>query len=150
NSSDATDRPREYLAGGFSRVIVGELEATLLDLCRQWPCVVPGSIADAGCAAPREPIRDLDSLPLPAWDLVDIQPYREIWMAGRGYFSLNLVTSRGCPYRCNWCAKPLYGDTYRHYSPQRAAAELLRVRDLFGPDQIWFADDIFGLSAKWT
>src|SRR5262249_40664550 len=67
-----------------------------------------------------------------------------------GYFSLNLVSSRGCPYRCNWCAKPIYGDTYRSYTPDRFAREIENIKTRFAPDQLWFADDIFGLSARWT
>ena len=87
---------------------------------------------------------------MPAWDLLDIRAYRRAWMEAHGYFSLNLAASRGCPYRCNWCAKPVHGDAYRQYSPDRVAAEMECVRDLFAPDQIWFADDIFGLSGKWA
>ena len=85
---------------------------------------------------------------MPAWDLVDIEAYREAWMEAHGYFSLNLAASRGCPYRCNWCAKPVYGDAYRQHSPDRVAAEMECVQDLFAPDHIWFADDIFGLSGN--
>jgi radical SAM superfamily enzyme YgiQ (UPF0313 family) len=62
---------------------------------------------------PARPIvRDLDTLPDPAWDLVDVENYRRIWMARHGYFSMNIVTTRGCPYHCNWCAKPIYGQRY--------------------------------------
>jgi radical SAM superfamily enzyme YgiQ (UPF0313 family) len=141
NSADSTDRPHEYLAAGFSRVIRGELEAALLEICRRWPHPAAESV---------EPISNLDELPPPAWDLVDIDAYRQAWTAAHGYFSLNLVTSRGCPYRCNWCAKPMHGNRYRHYSPQRAATELLHLKQQFHPDQVWFADDIFALSAKWA
>ncbi len=140
NSSDATDHPREYLAAGFDRVIRGELEATLIETVRCWP--------KAPVAQPA--IANLDELPSPAWDLLDIEPYRRAWKDAHGYFSVNLVASRGCPYRCNWCAKPLYGDRYRHHSADRVAAEIERVRDLFHPDQLWFTDDIFGLSGAWT
>jgi anaerobic magnesium-protoporphyrin IX monomethyl ester cyclase len=140
NSSDSTDHPDAYLHAGFDRVIRGELEAALVETIRQWPV----------SATPRPAIADLDELPSPAWDLLDIAPYRRAWKEAHGYFSMNLVGSRGCPYRCNWCAKPLYGDNYRHYSADRLAAEMERVKDLFQPDQLWFADDIFGLSAKWT
>ncbi|HEY1758348.1 MAG TPA: radical SAM protein [Bryobacteraceae bacterium] len=140
NSSDATEHPNVYLEAGFSRVIRGELETTLVAAIQQWP---------AGAAA-QPAIADLDQLPSPAWDLLDIEPYRRAWTEAHGYFSMNLVGSRGCPYRCNWCAKPLYGDSYRHYSADRVAAEMERIKDQFHPDQLWFADDIFGLSAKWT
>jgi anaerobic magnesium-protoporphyrin IX monomethyl ester cyclase len=141
HSSDATDHIPAYLAAGFSRVISGELEPTLLDLCHRWPQAV---------TSPWMSVQNLDQLPSPAWDLVDIDRYRQAWIDAHGYFSLNLVSSRGCPYRCNWCAKPLFGDTYRHHSPQRVAAEMKCLRDRFHPDCVWFGDDIFGLSAQWT
>ena len=51
-------------------------------------------------------MRNLDVLPLPARDLIDMERYRSAWKKAHGFFSLNLVASRGCPYRCNWCAKP--------------------------------------------
>jgi len=140
NSSDATDHPDAYRQAGFSRVIRGELEATLVETVRRWPHP----------ATPQPAIADLDELPSPAWDLLDITPYRRAWNTAHGYFSMNLVGSRGCPYHCNWCAKPLYGDSYRHYSADRVAAEMESVKNVFQPDQLWFADDIFGLSAKWT
>ena len=145
NSSDSTNHPQAYLAAGFNRVILGELEGTLSELCRDWQSKPPQIEYD-----PARAIVDLDALPMPAWDLLDIEAYRRAWMDAHGYFSLNLAASRGCPYRCNWCAKPVHGDAYRQYSPDRVAAEMECVRDLFAPDQLWFADDIFGLSGKWT
>jgi anaerobic magnesium-protoporphyrin IX monomethyl ester cyclase len=145
NSSDASDHACAYLDAGFDSVIQGELERALSDVVRMHGLgqSLPGTIRGT-------PISDLDALPPPAWDLVDIAQYREAWVSAHGQFSLNLVASRGCPYRCNWCAKPIYGDAYRHYSPDRVAAEMETVKDLFAPDQLWFADDIFGLSARWT
>jgi anaerobic magnesium-protoporphyrin IX monomethyl ester cyclase len=140
NSSDATDQAGAYLQAGFDRVIQGELEMTLVETVRRWPQP----------PTPQPTIADLDELPSPAWDLLDIEPYRRAWNEAHGYFSMNLVGSRGCPYRCNWCAKPMYGDSYRYYSADRLAAEMECVKKLFHPDQLWFADDIFGLSSKWT
>jgi radical SAM superfamily enzyme YgiQ (UPF0313 family) len=144
NSSDATDNPGVYLSGGFDVVIQGELEDALVEICaagRPWP---RGTFRNPAL------ISDLDRLPLPTWDLIDLEPYRRAWKQAHGYFSMNLVSSRGCPYRCNWCAKPIYGSSYRYHSPDRVASEMERLKALCRPDQIWFADDIFGLSAKWT
>lgn len=146
NGSDASGCPAGYLAAGFDRVILGEVEETLAELCARWPEPVAGI---AG-GPPRAAIEDLDALPLPAWDLVDIGAYRRAWLEAHGYFSLNLVASRGCPFQCTWCAKPVHGDAYRTQSAARVASEIARVRDWFAPDAIWFADDIFGLSGRWT
>ena len=156
NSSDSTNNPRAYLAAGFDRVILGELEHTLSEVCRDPRQRVPGSAwwsahdARIEYGPTRSPVMDLDELPMPAWDLLDIEAYRRAWIDAHGYFSLNLAASRGCPYRCNWCAKPMHGDAYRQHSPDRIAAEMERVQELFAPDQLWFADDIFGLSGKWA
>jgi anaerobic magnesium-protoporphyrin IX monomethyl ester cyclase len=145
NSSDSSDHAGAYRDAGFECVIQGELEQALVDVTRTCesgqpvPAIVRGG-----------PMHGLDALPSPAWDLVDIAQYREAWISAHGYFSLNLAASRGCPYRCNWCAKPIYGDAYRYYSPDRVAAEMETIKDLFAPDELWFADDIFGLSARWT
>jgi radical SAM superfamily enzyme YgiQ (UPF0313 family) len=160
NSSDSTNSPQAYLSAGFDCVILGELERTLSDICGSMPPPQLQGIAgtawwNAGTArmeygSARAPIADLDELPMPAWDLADMNAYRRAWIGAHGHFSLNLTASRGCPYRCNWCAKPVHGDAYRQHSPDRVAAEMECLRELFMPDQLWFADDIFGLSGKWT
>ncbi len=155
HGSDASDHVREYLAAGFSSVIIGEVEDTLLAFAQGDP---PETIAGLAFYCERgvhynvsRGVRsDLDALPAPAWHLVDVNRYREAWTAAHGYFSLNMASSRGCPYRCNWCAKPIYGNAYHARSPQRVAAEMLELKQRFQPDHIWFADDIFALSARWT
>src|SRR6202012_3888747 len=74
---------------------------------------------------------------------------RRAWQARHGYFSWNVVTSRGCPYACNWCAKPTFGRGYDQRSAQSVAMELRQLKDEMAPDHIWFADDIFGLTPGW-
>jgi radical SAM superfamily enzyme YgiQ (UPF0313 family) len=144
NGADASDRSAEYLDAGFRHVIRGEVEQAI---------VAAAAWLLEGAERPqifRRPLADLDSLPMPAWDLVDAAPYRDAWRKAHGYFSLNMVSSRGCPYRCNWCAKPIWGDTYHSRSAQLVAEELREVKQRFAPDHIWFADDIFALSQQWT
>ena len=163
NSSDATDQCKAYLEAGAAFVMIGEVERTLVELTNSLLGANSAAVSDiAGLArldvgsreprrtAPRELIKDLDSLPAPAWDLVPIEEYRQRWIEAHGHFSVNMISSRGCPYRCNWCAKPIYGETYHHRSARLVAEEMLTLKTTFAPDQIWFADDIFALSGEWT
>src|SRR5262249_5691806 len=71
------------------------------------------------------------------------------WLQRHGYSSLTVVTARGCPYRCHWCAKPVYGSTYHSRSPANVVAELRLLRERYAPDHLWFCDDILGLKSKW-
>jgi anaerobic magnesium-protoporphyrin IX monomethyl ester cyclase len=98
----------------------------------------------------RPVLTDLDSLPDPAWDLVEIESYRQIWLQHHGYFSLNLATTRGCPFKCNWCAKPIYGNRYNSRSPERVVAEIQMLIEKFGARHFWMSDDIFGLKPGWV
>jgi radical SAM superfamily enzyme YgiQ (UPF0313 family) len=162
NGADANDHAADYLHAGFRYVMKGEVEESIVEVCRALLDGAGGtgqirSVAylDSGAGQlrhtpPRAPIPDLDVLPMPAWDLVDAEPYRRAWIEAHGYFSLNLVTSRGCPYRCNWCAKPIWSDQYRCRAAHLVAAEMLEVKNRFHPDHLWFADDIFALSQQWT
>jgi anaerobic magnesium-protoporphyrin IX monomethyl ester cyclase len=80
---------------------------------------------------------------------VDVDRYRAIWMQRHGYFSMNAVTTRGCPYHCNWCAKPIYGQRYGSRSPAQVVDEIKWLKDVYKPDHLWIADDIFGLKPGW-
>jgi radical SAM superfamily enzyme YgiQ (UPF0313 family) len=59
-------------------------------------------------------------------------------------------TTRGCPYKCNWCAKPIYGNRYNSRSPENAVAEIKMLYEKYRFDHIWFCDDIFGLKPGWV
>ncbi|HSU30417.1 MAG TPA: radical SAM protein [Bryobacteraceae bacterium] len=154
---DSTDHIEAYLNAGFDYVLVGEVENTIVDLAQQWrPSEIPGlayydqKTGSVRYTPPRPLNSKLDSLPLPAWDLVDMDQYRQAWLGAHGYFSLNMVSSRGCPFHCNWCAKPTYGNHYHVRSPRLVAEEMRYLKTAFRPDHIWFADDIFALSPTWA
>ncbi|MFZ4721109.1 MAG: B12-binding domain-containing radical SAM protein, partial [Ilumatobacteraceae bacterium] len=85
----------------------------------------------------------------PARDLVDIEAYRQAWLSAHDRFSLNIVSTRGCPYNCNWCAKPIWGQRYAMRSAAEVAEEVLHLAEHYSPDHLWFADDIFGLRSDW-
>src|SRR2546426_24622 len=68
----------------------------------------------------------------------------------RGFFSLNIVASRGCPYRCNWCARPIYGDSFHIRSAESVAEEMRELKDTLGAEHLWFADDLFGIKPRWV
>jgi anaerobic magnesium-protoporphyrin IX monomethyl ester cyclase len=163
NGSDASDHTLDYLQKGFRCVLLGEAESTLLEAVSHllkgeesalervaglaYLHSQTGEIVRTGR---RELMHDLDRLPFPSRDLIDINKYRSAWKEAHGYFSLNIVASRGCPYRCNWCAKPIYGDSFSLRSPALVAEEMRQLKYDFRAEHLWFADDIFGLRPKWV
>jgi anaerobic magnesium-protoporphyrin IX monomethyl ester cyclase len=161
NGSDASDHTLDYLQRGFRCVLLEEAEWTLLEAVshlmkgdEQALNQVRGLAYLRGDATVvrtdrRALMRDLDRLPFPSRDLIDMNQYRGAWKAAHGYYSLNIVASRGCPYRCNWCAKPIFGDSFAVRSAELVAEEMLQLKRTFGAEHLWFADDIFGLRAQW-
>lgn len=160
SGSDATDHITEYLDQGADYIVRGEAERTLLELVK---ALMDGggsisgikglSYYDAGHQVihtpNREVMHDLDQLPLPAWDLIDMKRYQKAWRTANNYFSLNLATTRGCPFKCNWCAKPIYGNRYNSRSPENVVKEITWLLQQYQPDHFWFCDDIFGLKPGW-
>ncbi|MFI4885468.1 MAG: B12-binding domain-containing radical SAM protein [Steroidobacterales bacterium] len=164
--SDATDEPEAYLAAGSDAVLAGEgIEAleVLLQRLDARPSIgsgdlvlgvagVTGSVTgcSSGRTAPKRIPPARGALPAPAWDLIDIERYRAVWHDAHGRFSLNMAASRGCSFRCAWCAKPIWGNRYLQRPATDVAAEMLRLKADLAPDHIWFADDIFGFRADWV
>jgi len=161
HGSDSTDNPGLFLENGFDYVLCGEAEETLVQLCtaildsEEIP-EIDGLVRLDEHGYPVQSAKRLSKnpawaeLPLASRDLIDLEPYRAAWMKAHGYFSTNMVSSRGCPYRCNWCAKPISGNKF-HLRPAAAVAEemeLLKVRA--GVQHIWFGDDVFALNQHWV
>jgi anaerobic magnesium-protoporphyrin IX monomethyl ester cyclase len=163
---DVTDAPAPYLKAGADLALIGEGLSSLLellarlesnsdadagDLARGLTGIVSlgggGMPAKAGVKA--APIAAPD-VGLAAWDLVDMDRYRAIWLKAHGYFSLNMAASRGCSFRCAWCAKPIWGNQYLQRDATEVALEMAHLKRSFDPDHIWFADDIFGFRVDWV
>jgi anaerobic magnesium-protoporphyrin IX monomethyl ester cyclase len=161
HGSDATDHAEDYLRNGADYVLLGEAETTLAELCVV--LLTSGDINAIAGLVSLDPTTDRlrrtqkvatptpwSSLPNPSRDLIDLEPYRQAWTEIHGRFSLNLVASRGCPYRCNWCAKPISGDRF-HVRPAEAVAdEIVELRNLHGAEHLWFGDDVFALNHHWA
>lgn len=163
SGSDVTDRPEPYLAAGALAAAVGEGDHTVVELV-DWLAAGPADgerpthIAGLALTAPdgttertarRPNERHPDVFGRPARDLLDIDAYRRAWVDHHGHFSLNMVSTRGCPFHCNWCAKPIWGQRYAMRSAAEVAAEMADVKATIAPDHVWFADDIFGLRPSW-
>lgn len=160
-SSDSTDHAELYLDAGADFIIKGEGELTLSELCGLLKNGETTAAKDIlGVAyydngklisnTKRPVLKNLDELPDPAWDLIDTSEYEKIWRKGRGFFSLNIATTRGCPFKCNWCAKPIYGNRYNSRSPRRVAQEMAMLMQEKGAEYFWVCDDIFGLKPGWV
>ena len=163
--SDASDQPDAFLAAGAHAVLIGEGIAALAELVtrlerdpqighQDW---VAGITGIATLVSEQKHVTRIGVVPpdprltlRPAWDLLDIERYRRFWHERHGYFSLNMAASRGCPFRCNWCAKPIWGNHYKQRGAQDMAAEMTYLKQTFQPDHIWMADDIFGFHVDWV
>ncbi len=164
SGSDASDAPVPYLEAGADAVLIGEGLATLHALIERLDAAplargaalvhgLSGLVVQAG-GAPRtlsgtSPLPIPKQARIPAWDLIDIARYRDVWVRAHGFFSLNMAASRGCSFRCNWCAKPIWGNRYLQRTAVEVAGEMAHLKEAFAPDHIWFADDIFGFRADW-
>ena len=161
SGSDATDHPEIYLRRGAAAVILGEGEVTLADLVDRMLTRGGSTRRRAGhratsttqrrgqpnrAAAVRQVAR---RAAVPGLGSRRRRRYRRIWQQRHGYYSMNLATTRGCPYHCNWCAKPIYGQRYAVRSPQASSTRSRGCARDFAPDHLSIVDDVFGLQPGW-
>lgn len=150
-----TLNPEEFLQD-FDVVVIREGEETMLKLVREVEKDADLSRV-RGIAyrekdkmkltPPREFIQNLDSIPFPARELFDNQAYKNHFSKKFGYTITSLITSRGCPFNCDFCSQPIFGNKFRTRSPANIVDEIETVYAL-GYERIWFADDCFTLSRK--
>ena len=154
--------PEEYLEA-FDVVCIGEGEETMLELARASEKGVGPSRISGVCfrsengtstsnqlivtTPPRPPIGDLDSIPFPARDLYDNASYQDYFLKRFGRKETSIITTRGCPFDCDFCSRPIFSRTFRARSAENVIGELSDISQL-GYDWVWFSDDCFTLNTR--
>jgi radical SAM superfamily enzyme YgiQ (UPF0313 family) len=128
-----------YLAAGAHHVIPGEGERALERLLLGDP--IPPAASQ---------IEDLDQLPWPDRERIDMDRYMEAWRTHHGASSVSLITARGCPYSCRWCSHSTFGQTHRRRSVTSVADEVEWILTRYSPDMLWYADDVFTIHTGWS
>lgn len=151
---------KEFLDYGADIIVQGEGEITMKELCEELNKNYPelskinGIIYKDGSGniiknPEREKLKDIDEIPFPDRESVNLQLYLDAWKKAHGYSSVSVNTMRGCPYTCKWCSHSVYGVSYRRRSPQKTADEIEMLVQRYNPDMFWFVDDVFTVSHKW-
>jgi radical SAM superfamily enzyme YgiQ (UPF0313 family) len=158
---ESANYPDEYLRRGADVVVLGEGEVTLSELLPALAARgphrlhgVPGTVfrdeyGQRVTNPERAQIADLDSIPWPDREQIDIQQYIDVWRAHHSMGSVNLITARGCPYKCRWCSHAVFGFTHRRRSYLDCADEVEHIHATYKPDQVWYADDVFTIHRSW-
>lgn len=155
-----TVEPEAYL-NDFDAAAVGEGEQTMLEIARgdklgdvngvvyrekDGRQLRPGEEGgDVVRTPPREAMKNLDSIPLPARDLFDNENYIRYYHGRGAPPTTSAITSRGCPFACDFCSHPIFGESFRERSPQNMADEVEQILGL-GYERVFFQDDCFTLT----
>lgn len=158
---ESANYPAEYLGYGADVVVVGEGEVTLAELL---PALhqrgphrlhgIAGTVfrdedAQIIINPARQQLANIDSIPWPDRGQIDLRAYIDVWREHHGMGSVNLITARGCPYKCNWCSHAVFGFTHRRRSYLDCVDEVQYLCETFNPDQLWYADDVFTINHRW-
>lgn len=160
----ATVEPQRTLTlPGVDAIAVGEAELTVAELLRNGldPSHVSGLWHRMGeeivQGSPGRLLENLDDLPFPAWDLLDMQRYAALWYhldaVRYGLRGTSIMASRGCPFDCAYCQptlRALFGTRVRRRSPESLICEMTELRDRYRIDGLMWLDDTFLLSREWT
>ncbi len=96
---------------------------------------------------PRPAITSLDQMPFPARELFDHDSYKKYYLSRFGYTITSMITSRGCPFACDFCSRPIFGSYFVTRSRSNIVDEMESLHSL-GYERVWFADDCFTLDKK--
>ena len=150
-----------FLLYGADVLVFGEGEETMLELVTAFSSQsTPDLTGIPGTAfinnnhqivtnPERVLIRDINQLPFPARNKIDLQKYFNTWKTHHGVSMVNLNTMRGCPYSCKWCSRAVYGSSYRRRNPRLVVDEIQYLKSTYDFDMIWFVDDVFTINHKW-
>ncbi len=148
----------------FDVVVRGEGEQTMLDLMRAYEdrtdfSDVPGIVyrngrynqergEDGYTVTEERPFKkDLDNIPFPARELFPNQQYIQYGKRKYGSSITTLMSTRGCPYQCEFCSNVVFGGSYRERSPENVVDEIEVILEM-GYNRVAFADDVFTLNKR--
>jgi anaerobic magnesium-protoporphyrin IX monomethyl ester cyclase len=151
----ATSNPEEFI-DSFDVVAIGEGEQTMLELAQAvenhsgFNDIKGIMFKEKGrivTTPARDFVRDLDKIPFPSRELFDNQAYKNYYSRNFGYTTTAIITSRGCPFECDFCSRPIFGNTFRSRTANNIVQEVEAVQKL-GYQRVWFADDCFTLNRE--
>ncbi len=156
---DVPEYAENYVRFGADVAVIGEGEETMVELL---PALSKGSSLEniSGIVfrndngeivrtPARALIKNLDTLPLPDRNAIDVFQYVNTWKTHHGMGSVSLICARGCPFTCTWCSRSVFGESHRRRSVQNVVNEIELIRETYKPDMLWFADDVFTIQHKW-
>jgi anaerobic magnesium-protoporphyrin IX monomethyl ester cyclase len=152
-----TSNPVDFLED-FDVVVIGEGEETMVELVGVIEkgadlSMVKGIVykekpnGKVRFTPSREFIQDLDSVPFPDRELFDNIPYKKYYSNRFGYTITSMITSWGCPFQCEFCSRPVFGNEFKTRSAANVVDEIEAILPL-KYDRVWFADDCFTLDRK--
>ncbi|MFN3969541.1 B12-binding domain-containing radical SAM protein [Flavobacterium sp.] len=155
---DVTYNVENYLKAGADFLIIGEGEETTFELYNA--IMNDDNFHNVNGIAfiennqiiqtpARTKFKELDELPLPNREAINMHNYLDTWKTNHGQSSMTISTQRGCPYTCKWCSTAVYGQSYRRRPANQVAEEMKMLKEKYNPDALWFVDDVFTVSHKW-
>lgn len=155
----------ETLVHEADLVVLGEGDETLPEIVRKFPLTgcddIRGLCFRAGGevrqSSPREFVRDLDRLPFPKWDLLDMGNYLRHWnyldSVDMRRTGTTVIASRGCPFGCTYCQptlRRLFGPKLRMRNPENVVAELAELKARYKVNGVFFHDDTLTARRGWV
>lgn len=158
---EVRNHKEKFLEYGADIIVFGEGEETMLEVVSVYSREINPDLQNiAGIAfknavgtiitnAERTLIKDVNQLPFPNRNKINLQKYFDAWKKKHGISMLNVSTMRGCPYSCKWCSRAVYGSSYRRRNARLVADEIEWLQQNYQFDKIWFVDDVFTINPRW-